>query len=297
MLGCVPGGDGGSRSPWRSPAWRWSLAAPADASVLGPRRRALAQRRRHPDGLLGRDRRRGAPDRRRSTRSSWWRWFAFGPAGGGRPQRLTAGPGAFLRPAVPLAAIAIGLFVFGIVITSDARDVQPTDRPGAERPRDLVAQAGGLSGPTGDAKPLEINVVGQRWLWRFDYPQRPTSRRTRTFSYNELVGPGPHHRDPPHHLDRRRPSLVRARAGRPGRRRPGPRVRHLVPRGSRRASTAGSPPSFSGTSYAVMRAWVKVVSPRQYQQFIGRSGVQIAAAQDYVQKAVRQGAATGAATP
>ena len=36
---------------------------------------------------------------------------------GRTPARYTAGAGAFLRPAVPLVVVAVGLFVFGIVIT------------------------------------------------------------------------------------------------------------------------------------------------------------------------------------
>ncbi len=36
--------------------------------------------------------------------------------------------------------------------------------------------------PGGDNKPLEINVSGQQWLWRYEYPDG-------TFSYYELVVP------------------------------------------------------------------------------------------------------------
>lgn len=102
---------------------------------------------------------------------------------GRTPRRFAARPGAFLRPAVPLAAVAIGLFVFGIVMASDARDVQPTTSRGLNASGDLFAQTGALSIP-GDAKPLEINAVGQRWLWRFDYPQQQDQPPYSTFSYN-----------------------------------------------------------------------------------------------------------------
>ena len=59
----------------------------------------------------------------------------------------------------------------------------------------------------------------------------------------------------------------------------------------------GQSTAYSGTSYAVMRAWVRVVSPQQYQRFVKQKRREIAAAQRYVQNAVQRGAATGAATP
>src|SRR5436190_7978650 len=136
------------------------FAAPAQATVLGPRA--------------------GHSPNADDIRTAYWVAIAvavllivvihaFGIAAlvryrarrGRRPQRFAAGPGAFLRPAVPLAAIAIGLFVFGRVMTSRTHDVQPTGPQGLNASGGLVAQAGGLSVPS-DAKPLAINVLRQR---------------------------------------------------------------------------------------------------------------------------------------
>ena len=91
-----------------------------------------------------------------------------------------------MRPAVPLVAVVVGLFVFGIAMMSDTRDVQATGPGGLNADAALVAQVSGLSVPP-TRKPLNINVIGQRWLWRFEYPGgRPGDR---VFSYSELDVP------------------------------------------------------------------------------------------------------------
>jgi cytochrome c oxidase subunit 2 len=270
------------------------LAAPADANVLGPRA--------------------GHSPNADDIRTAYWvaivvaallilvinaaliaALVRFRARRGLTPKRLAAGPGAFIRPAVPLAAIAIGLFVFGVVITSDARDVQPTTSQGLNASNDLVAQAGGLAVPA-DAKPLEINVVGQRWLWRFDYPQTLNQPPYTTFSYSELVVPV--HTTVILHVtstdvDHRWfiPALGGQVEAVPG------HDTETWFRADSKGVYPGQSTAYSGTSYAVMRAWVRVVSPQQYQQFVKQKRSEIAAAQDYVQKAVQQGAATGAATP
>jgi cytochrome c oxidase subunit II len=270
------------------------LAVPADASVLGPRA--------------------GHSPNADDIRTAYWvaivvaallilvinaflvvALVRFRARRGRTPKRLAAGPGAFLRPAVPLAAIAIGLFVFGVVITSDARDVQPTTSQGLNASNGLVAQAGGLTVPP-DAKPLEINVVGQRWLWRFDYPQTLNQPPYSTFSYNELVVPV--HTTVILHItstDVDHRWFVPALGGQveavPG------HETETWFRADHEGVYPGQSTAYSGTSYAVMRAWVRVVSPQQYRQFVKQKRSEIAAAQRYVQKAVQQGAAAGAATP
>jgi cytochrome c oxidase subunit 2 len=212
---------------------------------------------------------------------------------GTTPRRFAAGPGALLRPALPLAAIAIGLFVFGIVMTSKTRDVQGTGPQGLNAQSDLVAQVNGLSVPP-DAKPLEINVIGQRWLWRFEYPGgRPGDR---TYSYNQLVVPVDTtvllHITSTDVLHR---WFVPALGGQVD----------AIPghdsltwfRADREGTYSGQSTEFSGTSYAVMRSWVKVVSPQAYQQFAKQKQKQLAAAQAIIQKTVQKNAAPGEALP
>src|SRR3954452_741984 len=87
---------------------------------------------------------------------------------GRSPRRFTAGARAFIRPAAPLVAVAVGLFVFGIVMTTKARDVQATGSEGLGADSDLLAQVNGLSIPR-TAHPLDINVIGQGVLGGFGY--------------------------------------------------------------------------------------------------------------------------------
>ena len=69
---------------------------------------------------------------------------------------------------------------------SDTRDVQATGPDGLNADAALLAQVNDLSIPP-TAHPLNITVIGQRWLWRFEYPGgRPGDR---VFSYSELTVP------------------------------------------------------------------------------------------------------------
>jgi cytochrome c oxidase subunit 2 len=214
---------------------------------------------------------------------------------GRAPRRLAAGPGVFLRPALPLVAVAAGLFVFGIVISSNARDVEPSTGNGLSASRDLVAQTGALNVPA-DAKPLEINVVGQRWLWRFDYPQLIDQPPFDTFSYNQLVVPVG--RTVVLHVtstDVAHRWFVPALGGQvdaiPG------QVNDTWFRADREGTYRGQSAFYSGTSYAAMRSWVTVVSPERYRRFISLKRRQIAAAQRIVQGAIQGGGTGGSATP
>jgi cytochrome c oxidase subunit 2 len=204
------------------------------------------------------------------------------------PRRFVAAPGALRRPAVPLAAVALALFVFGIVMTSHARDVQPSGSEGLGAQANLVAQVGSMNVPP-DSKPLQINAIGQRWLWRFEYgsPEPPA----KVFSYNELVVPVDTtvllHVQSTDVLHR---WFIPALGGQvdaiPG------QVNDTWFRADHEGVYPGQSTSFSGTSYAVMRAWVRVVSPQQYQQFVVRKRKEIKSAQASVQSQVEKQAGT-----
>jgi cytochrome c oxidase subunit 2 len=199
---------------------------------------------------------------------------------GRSPTRFTAGARAFVRPAAPLVAVAVGLFVFAIVMMSKARDVQATGPEGLGANSDLVAQLNGLSIPSGSPV-LNINVIGQRWLWRFEYPGgRPGDR---TFSYGELTVP----------VDTT--VLLHLTATDVTHRWFIPTLGGQVDalpsqdtttwfRADEVGTYEGQSTSFSGSSYATMRAWVHVVTPQQYQQFIASKREQLTKAQDYVTK-------------
>lgn len=68
-------------------------------------------------------------------------------------------------------------------------------------------------------------------------------------------------------------------------------------RADREGIYPGQSTAYSGTSYAAMRAWVKVVSPERYQAFVKQKRRQIAAAQRIVQRQVQKNTIPGAAAP
>jgi cytochrome c oxidase subunit 2 len=268
------------------------LAAPAEASIFGPRA--------------------GHSPNADDIRTAYWVTLVIAGllfaainaalvaavlrfrAGRGRvAQRVASGPGVLLRPAIPLAVIAIGLFVFGIVMTSQARRVEPTGSRGLNASGNLVAQVGGLTLPP-DAKQLDITAIGQRWLWRFEYPGgRPGDR---VFSYNELVVPVDTAvilhltaTDVSHRW------FVPALGGQvdaiPGQ----DSVTWF--KADREGVYPGQSTEFSGTGYAAMRAWVRVVSPKAYKAYVARKKKELASAQKTVKRAVEQNAVPGAAAP
>jgi cytochrome c oxidase subunit 2 len=201
---------------------------------------------------------------------------------GRTPRRIVAGSGAFMRPAVPLCVLTAGIFVFGIVMAGKARDVEPTGPDGLGASAGLVAQVGGLKVPP-DARPLAINVIGQQWLWRFEYPGgRPGDR---VFSYNELVVPVDTtvllrvtSTDVMHRWFI--PTLGGQVDAVPG------KIADTWFRADSRGVYKGQSMAFSGTSYPAMRAWVRVVSPEAYEAFVRLKRDDLSAAQEYVQDRV-----------
>src|SRR4051812_42385158 len=124
---------------------------------------------------------------------------------GSEPVRFAAGRGAFRPVLAGLAVLAVAIFVFGVIKTDDARDVQPSgpDGLGAGQsaqvgvkgvpPASVTAAESTATGteapgtaPT-DTSPVEINAIAQQWLWRFEYPGHTPSNAL--FSYGELVVP------------------------------------------------------------------------------------------------------------
>jgi cytochrome c oxidase subunit 2 len=210
---------------------------------------------------------------------------------GRSPQRFTAGARAFVRPVVPLVAVVVGLFVFAIAMMSDTRDVQATGPDGLNADAALLAQVNDLSIPP-TAHPLNINVIGQRWLWRFEYPGgRPGDR---VFSYSELTVPVDttvllHFTS----TDVTHRWFIPALGGQVD----------AVPgqdtttwfRADEVGTYHGQSMSFSGSGFAAMRGWVHVVTPQEYQQFIARKRAGLARAQKDVVKALGEASATGGA--
>ena len=216
---------------------------------------------------------------------------------GHEPARFAAGRGAFRPVLAGLALLAIAIFVFGVIKTNDARDVEPSGPDGL--PAAQTAQVGvkGLppasvvpaeqsatgeepeSGEPAQTSPLEIDAIAQQWLWRFEYPGGQPGNRT--FSYGELVVPV----DTPVVLNITSTDVLHSwwvpALGGQVQASPGEVVQTWF-KADEPGRYAGNSTIFSGTSYAQMRSWVRVVSVPEYQAYIERLGNDLADAQDVV---------------
>jgi heme/copper-type cytochrome/quinol oxidase subunit 2 len=87
------------------------------------------------------------------------------------PRQLTAGRGFIAKVGAGLTALALAIFVFGVVVSDGVK--QATAEDGAEE--------------------IEIQAVAQQWLWRFGYPEQAEGSFSEgistIFSYGELVVP------------------------------------------------------------------------------------------------------------
>ena len=108
--------------------------------------------------------------------------------------RITAGRGVMGRVAGAFGALAVAIFVFGVITADSARTVDAGDAGGLEATSGLLAQVPIADVPeTGEAdalaSPLEIDAIAQQWLWRFEYPSDEREDIATLFSYGELVVP------------------------------------------------------------------------------------------------------------
>jgi cytochrome c oxidase subunit II len=243
-----------------------ALAAPAGAAGLGP------------DG--------GASGTADSIRTSYWVMLIvilaigipllagllvaarrFRTDGAATPRRVTAGRGVIARVSGVFAVLAVAIFVFGIVMTRDARDAD--------------ADASGEA--------LDINVVGQQWLWRFEYPRDPEAQASpgiaTVFSYGELVVPVDTtvnlNIDSTDVLHRWFiPELGGQVEAVPG------EIAQTTFRADEEGVYEGQSTEFSGTGYPALRARVRVVSAEEYDQYVQDLADDIAEAQSAVQESV-----------
>jgi cytochrome c oxidase subunit 2 len=209
---------------------------------------------------------------------------------GREARRLRSRRPVQLMIASGFGALAIVLFVLGVVFTEDARDVEPSGPGGLEASSQLTAQRD-LSLPA-DTTPLVIQASGQQWLWRYEYPGG-------AFSYYELVVPV----DTSVLIELDSTDVVH-RWWVPGL---GGKFDVVPDQASRtwfKADTEGvyygASYQFSGAAYAAMRTEVHVVSPTEYEAWLTQQADDIQAAQTFVQEelAIRgePGTRTGAAS-
>lgn len=194
--------------------------------------------------------------------------------GHAEPRRLTAGRGAIGRVGAGLGALALVIFIFGVIMTGGARDVTADE----------------------SSEALEIDAIAQQWLWRFEYPAESGGAASpgiaTTFSYTELVVPV----DTPVNLsidstDVLHSWFIPAL---------GPQVLAVPGEVTETSFIAdeegyyeGKSTQFSGTSFPAVRSNVRVVSREEYDAYVTALGEDLAAGQSAVQQQVGANAAEG----
>jgi cytochrome c oxidase subunit II len=217
---------------------------------------------------------------------------------GHEPSRFAAGRGA-LRPAVAaLSALALAVFVFGVIQTSDVRELEPTGPDGltngttaqvgieGEPPASLLQGEESATGEepiAGDepaeAAPLEIDAIAQQWLWRFEYPGGQPGHRT--FSYGELVVPV----DTAVVLNITSTDVLHSwwvpELGGQVQATPGDVVQTWF-KADEVGRYEGRSNVFSGTGYPAMRSWVRVVEKSEYESYVEQLSEDLTEAQGVV---------------
>jgi len=177
---------------------------------------------------------------------------------GSEPRQIRSAGGIQLRAGAALGALALALFVLGVVYTENAREA-----------------------PASEAKPIEISATGQQWLWRYDYPND-------SFSYYKLVVPV----DTTIVLQLLSTDVVHSwyvpeLSGKfeavPG------KTNEVSFRADDEGVYEGRSANFSGQGYAAMRTEVDVVSADEYRTFIKQQKSDIQSAQDRVVSEIQSG--------
>ncbi len=222
-----------------------------------------------------------------------------------RPARLAAGRGA-LRPVLAATSlIAIAVFVYGVIVTDDVREIEPSGPGGLDAgqsaqvgvkgapPATLLEGGESATGeePITGAEPTEkapllIDAIAQQWVWRFEYPA-PADGGQRPFSYGELVVPvdttvilSIDSTDVMHSWWV--PALGGQVQAAPG------EISQTWFKADEEGRYAGRSTIFSGSGYPAMRVWVEVVSVSEYESYVDRLGTDIREAQGIVADEVAQ---------
>lgn len=212
--------------------------------------------------------------------------------------RETAGRGVVTRAVVGAGALAVAILVFGVVMTSETRSVEPSGPDGLSASNARFAQVGIRDAPpvppteeqeAEPRAPVVIDVIGQQWLWRFEYPGHDPSASPR-FSYGQLVLPvdttvilNVTSTDVMHTWWI--PSLGGQVQAVPG------IVSQTWLRADEEGVYEGASTTFSGTSFPAMRAWIRVVSAEAYRSYVEQLERDLLEAQGIVQEQVEQGTA------
>jgi cytochrome c oxidase subunit II len=200
----------------------------------------------------------------------------FRGARGKEPRRLVIRRPAQIGTAGALGVLATIAFVLGVIVTENAKEVEPSGPDGLQAASLRTAQRA-LDVPSGDSAPLQVEACGQQWLWRYEYPDG-------TYSYYELVVPV----DTAVILNLCSTDVVH-RWWVPGL---GGKF-DAVPgesnstwfKADEEGEYDGQSYAFSGAGYAVMRTRVRVVNVPTYQAWLEEQAAGIQEAQEFVQQA------------
>lgn len=216
---------------------------------------------------------------------------------GRAPLRRTAGRRTIPRLSAALGAMALAVFLFGIVYTESAREAEPSGPEGLQAASARLAQVSIQPPPsTEGAETLAINAIGQQWLWRYEYPPKESQDQTfqPVFSYHELVVPvdttvllNVTSTDVLHRWSV--PALTGKVDAVPG------QVATTWFKAAEEGSYAGRSYAFSGPAYPTMRTRVTVVSPEEYESWLETQQREISDAQDVVRRQVESSAGEGGA--
>lgn len=217
---------------------------------------------------------------------------------GGEPWRFTAGRGALAPVIGVLSLAAVAIFVFGVITTSDVRDVEPTGPNGLSEVQ--TAQVGVKGAPAAsllsgsesaageeptETAPLEIDAIAQQWLWRFEYPGGQAGDRT--FSYGELVVPV----DTAVVLNVTSTDVLHSwwvpALGGQVQATPGDVVQTWF-KADQVGRYEGRSTIFSGSGFPAMRSWVRVVEVPEYESYVEDLRRNLSEAQGIVQETVDQ---------
>lgn len=209
----------------------------------------------------------------------------FGADRGREPRRVRSRRRVQGTLVAGLSAIAVIVFVLGVIYTESASEVEASGPEGLEASSQRSAQRG-LEPPSGaESAPLEILASGQQWLWRYEYPDG-------TFSYYDLVVPV----DTAVVVNLDSTDVVH-RWWVPGLGGKFDAVPSQANRTWFRADEEGTyhggSYQFSGASYAAMRTEVTVLGVTEYEAWLEQQQRDIQEAQDFVQEEVTARGASG----
>ena len=203
-------------------------------------------------------------------------------ARGKAPRRLKVRRPAQLGLAGALGGLAVIVFVVGVIVTENAKQVEASGPDGLQAAALTTAQRSlDLPVTSQSNAPLEIRACGQQWIWRYEYPDG-------TYSYYQLVVP----------VDTAVilhlcsidvvhrwwvPGLSGKFDATPG------ESNNTWFKADETGTWDGASYAFSGASYAVMRTEVKVVDVPTYQSWLENQAKGIQEAQSFVQQANGEG--------